>query len=189
MLVAASLLLLLGCGGDDDAEARPLLESAGGAAAANGARLDDPPGSADRVPLEGFDEVAIAIVDADGDVRGWCVLLAQTPEQRQQGLMEVEDLGGYPGMLFVWDEDSESSFHMSNTPMPLSIAWFDAEGELVSEADMAPCIDVDGCPFYPSGGSYRFALEVPQGQLDELGVGEGSTLRAGGDCAPRAGPD
>jgi uncharacterized protein len=98
----------------------------------------------------------------------------------------VTDLGGYPGMLFAWDQNTSSSFYMRNTPTPLTIAWFDAEGALVSTADMAPCEDVDGCPLYSATGSYRFAVEVPQGELARLGVGEGTRLRVGGPCTERA---
>jgi len=207
VLVLACVTLVLGCGGDDDdasgdapsgvrsepggdPEASSALSTAGDAEAAQGSELEEPPGEVQRMLLDGFGEVAIAITDSDGEVEGWCVLLADTVERRQRGLMEVEDLQGYPGMLFVWDVDTSSSFYMRNTPTPLSIAWFDDDGRYVSEADMEPCGDREDCPLYspePSGASYRFALEVPQGQLPALGVGEGSVLRVGGDCAPREG--
>jgi uncharacterized protein len=192
--------LLAGCGdgagdgargGSDEAAAdevvpsRPLT-SAGDAFAAQGSGLDEAPGPADRQPLDGFDEVAIAVREPDGGVVGWCVLLAETDEQRGRGLMEVTDLGGYAGMLFVWEADIQGSFYMRNTPTPLSIAWFDAAGEIVSTEDMAPCADVEGCPLYPASGPYRFALEVPQGQLPAVGIQEGSTIAVGGDCAARS---
>ncbi len=198
---------LVGCGDDDGASASDdasadaggttstadetpenpdALTSAGDAPAAQGAGLDTPPGPADRVSLDGFGEVAIAITGPDGKVMGWCVLLAETEAQRQRGLMEVTDLQGYAGMLFVWDADATSSFYMRNTPMPLSIAWVDTDGELVSTAGMSPCGDVGNCPLYPAKGPYRFALEVPSGQLDELGLVEGSRLAVGGSCASRA---
>jgi uncharacterized membrane protein (UPF0127 family) len=189
----------MGCGDDGDADgAGPAPSSpdvaalSGDARAARGAGLDTPPGPGDRVALGSFDvgdlrfgEVAIAVKGPDGEVMGWCVLLAATSEQRQRGLMEVTDLGGYAGMLFVWDGDVSSSFYMRNTPTPLSIGWFDADGALVSTADMDPCADIEGCPTYPSGGRYRFALEVPQGSLDDVGVTGGSTLAVGGSCAER----
>jgi len=189
----------VGCGDDGDAGgAGPAPSSpdvaalSGDARAAHGAGLDTPPGPGDRVALDSFDvgdlrfgEVAIAVMGPEGEVMGWCVLLAATSEQRQRGLMEVTDLGGYAGMLFVWDGDVSSSFYMRNTPTPLSIGWFDADGALVSTADMDPCADIEGCPTYPSGGRYRFALEVPQGSLDDVGVTGGSTLAVGGSCAER----
>jgi uncharacterized protein len=198
VVVVLAATALAGCGDDGDgagAESRSpdLAALSGGAPAAKGAGLDAPPGPADRVALDSFDvgdlgfgEVAIAITGPDGEVAGWCVLLAAIADQRQRGLMEVTDLGGYAGMLFVWDADSSSSFYMRNTPTPLSIAWFDADGGLVSTADMDPCPDVEGCPTYPSGGSYRFALEVPQGALADVGVVDGSSAAVGGSCADRA---
>jgi uncharacterized protein len=199
VMVAA---LLAGCGGDDGAQAdaddaggaggadevvpsRPM-RSAGDALAARGSELDEAPGPADRTPLDGFGEVAIAVRDADGQVVGWCVLLAESDEQHQRGLMEVTDLKGYAGMLFVWENDLQAQFYMQNTPMPLSIAWFDPAGELVSAEDMDPCETVGDCPLYGAAGPYRFALEVPQGELPSLGVEEGSVLRVGGDCAARS---
>jgi uncharacterized membrane protein (UPF0127 family) len=195
--VVLAATTLAGCGDDDGARAESpspdVAALSGDAPAAQGAGLDAPPGPADRVALESFDvgdlefgEVAIAITGPDGAVAGWCVLVAATAEQRQRGLMEVSDLGGYTGMLFVWDADSSSSFYMRNTPTPLSIAWFDADGALVSTADMDPCPDIEGCPTYPSGGSYRFALEVPQGSLADVGVVDGSSVAVGGSCADRA---
>jgi uncharacterized protein len=200
LLVVAVLAgtALVGCGDDGDgagaeSPSPDVAALSGDAPAAQGTGLEAPPGPADRVALDSFDvgdlgfgEVAIAITGPDGEVAGWCVLLAATGAQRQRGLMEVTDLGGYAGMLFVWDADSSSSFYMRNTPTPLSIAWFDADGTQVSTADMDPCPDVEGCPTYPSGGSYRFALEVPQGSLDDMGVVSGSSVAVGGSCADRA---
>ena len=163
-----------------------VLASAGDAPAAQGAGLAEAPGPADRVIFGEFGEVAIAITAPDGSVTGWCVLLAETDAQRQRGLMEVTDLQGYAGMLFVWNTDSESSFYMRNTPTPLSIGWVDSTGQLVSTEDMAPCEDVEGCPLYSALGPYRFALEVPQGGLDDLSLVEGSKVAVGGSCAPAA---
>jgi uncharacterized membrane protein (UPF0127 family) len=147
----------------------------------------EPPGIASRVPLEGFGEIAIEITDPDGEVVGWCVLLAESTEQRRQGLQGVTDLQGYPGMLFRHAEDTNVRYTMRNTPMPLSIAWFDASGALVSQTDMEPCENVDGCPPYASAAPYRTSLEVPRGDLAALGVAAGSRLDIGGACAPRGG--
>ncbi len=111
-----------------------------------------------------------------------CALLAATDQQRARGLMAVTDLKGYPGMVFRYSADSSGGFYMRNTPMPLSIAWFGADGQFVSAADMAPCDDRPDCPIYGASGVYRYALEVPQGQLAALGVGPGSVLQLTGAC-------
>jgi uncharacterized membrane protein (UPF0127 family) len=137
--------------------------------------------SADRHPLPGFGETLITVRSAQGAVFSWCLLLAENAEQRARGLMQVTDasLGGYSGMLFRFESDIDNvanSFYMRNTPMPLSIAFLDGVGGVVSTADMTPCGDVAGCPLYHATGPYRSAIEVPFGQLSALGIGSGSTV-------------
>lgn len=145
-----------------------------------------PPGDPARVPLDGFDEIAITVTPAGGgQLLAWCLLAAFTPAQRARGLMTVTDLQGYSGMAFVYEQDVTSAFYMRNTPTPLSIAWIDAAGGVVSTADMAPCEDRQGCPTYPPAGSYRTAIEVFQGQLADLGITPGATVTVGGACAAR----
>lgn len=157
----------------------PADPTVGGAPGVTGA-----PGDPARVLIPGFDELAIEVDPGDGSgLLAWCLLAARTGEQRARGLMGVTDLQGYPGMAFVYDEDSQNSFYMRSVPMPLSIAWIDSDGELVSTTDMAPCEDREGCPTYPSGGDYRLAIEVPQGDLAQLGIITGSHTRVAGPCA------
>jgi len=146
-----------------------------------------------RMPLAGFGEVAATVRTTGSDDRtgvsvapALCLLLAGSAAQRQQGLMRVTDrtLGGYDGMLFSFAEETTGSFWMRGTPMPLSIAFFDADGGLVSSTDMAPCGDSPACRTYAADGPYRYALEVPKGRLPALGVADGATLEVGGRCRP-----
>ena len=130
--------------------------------------------------IAGFGEIAFRIEPAPNQLE--CALLAADSEQRAQGLMHVTDLRGYVGMVFRFGSDSQAAFHMRNTPMPLSIAWFAADGALVSTADMAPCADGQQCPVYSASGPYRYALEVPQGQLGQLGIQPGARLALAGSC-------
>jgi uncharacterized protein len=181
--LAVALGLWLSDGGDDG-------RGAGGSGADEGAAGRDD-GGATREPFEGFGEVAVTISgpgDRGGEGDGeWCLLLAETSEQRQRGLMEVTDpaLGGYDGMLFRFPEDVFAGFYMRNTPMPLSIAFIDQEGQLVSTTDMEPCEDRDGCPLYLAAGPFRWAVEVPQGGLERLGIVAGATFT---DTAEPCGP-
>jgi uncharacterized membrane protein (UPF0127 family) len=131
-----------------------------------------------RTTVPGFGEVSIKISSGPE----LCALLAQTAAQRARGLMGRTDLAGHVGMLFVYEADNASPYHMKDTPMPLSIAWFDASGRFVSTKDMTPCLDRPTCPGYGARGPYRYALEVPQGGLGGLGVGPGSVLSVGGGC-------
>jgi uncharacterized membrane protein (UPF0127 family) len=129
-----------------------------------------------RTQVPGFGQVSIRL----GPGPELCALLARTAQQRAQGLMHRIDLAGHVGMLFVFENDTNNPFHMKDTPMPLSIAWFDSAGKFVFARDMAPCLNQAQCPGYSSRGTYRYALEVPQGQLASLGVGPGSVLTVGG---------
>jgi len=134
-----------------------------------------PVGGAPRTPVEGFGQTGFRIEGA-GAAALRCALLAETPQQQARGLMGQRDLSGYDGMIFDFNQDYNGQFYMLDTPLPLSIAWFDGAGRFVSATDMAPCLDQPGCPLYSALAPYRYALEVPQGGLPPLGVGPGSRL-------------
>jgi len=111
-----------------------------------------------------------------------CALLAETAAQQGRGLMNRTDIGGYDGMLFRFPAETDTSFYMKDTPLPLSIAFFDSSGQFVSTTDMAPCIHQPTCPLYPAARPFRYALEVPQGALPRLAIGPGTRLVTTGPC-------
>ena len=130
--------------------------------------------------VPGFTDVAFRVDRAAGVAR--CALLADTEEQRAKGLMGRTDLAGRDAMVFRFPTDTSAGFYMRNTPMPLSLGWFDASGRFLGATDMAPCGDRSGCPTYSPPGPYRQAVEVPQGGLGRLGMVAGSRLEVGGPC-------
>ena len=140
--------------------------------------------SLNRTPFGGFGEVGFRIEGGAPAqaAAARCALLAETATQQSQGLMNRRDIGGYDGMLFRFGSDTTTSFWMKDTPLPLSIAFFDGTGRFVSTTDMAPCIHQPGCPTYSAAGPYRWALEVPQGALPRLGIGPGTRLVTTGPC-------
>ena len=141
-----------------------------------------------RTPLRGFGEVAGVVTAPDGGTCEVCLLTALDAAQRDRGLMQVTDptLGGYDGMLFVFEEPTSIFFWMSDTPLPLSIAYLDADGRAGDVIDMAPCEKGGDCPGYPPTGPYRFAVEVPQGNAEALGLIKGSVLRLTATPCPLA---
>jgi hypothetical protein len=131
-----------------------------------------------------FTTTTLTLQPAEGDPVEGCYLVADTIEERSRGLMATTDLGEYAGMVFVFEADANGGFYMKDTLIPLSIAWFTAAGEFVSSADMEPCPDElaaqDECPTYAASGEYRYAIEVPQGDLEAVGIdGLGSSLETG----------
>jgi uncharacterized protein len=103
------------------------------------------------------------------------VEVAETDEQRRYGLMFRESLDQDSGMVFIFFEPQQGGFWMKNTLIPLSIAFFDVDGKIVSILDMEPCKE-EPCPSYFPGAEYMGALEVNQGAFDEWGVAEGDIV-------------
>jgi hypothetical protein len=107
------------------------------------------------------------------------VELATTNAQRQRGLMYREDLPENGGMLFVYPGPRPLSFWMQNTPLPLSIAFLDAEKRIINIADMQPFTRRS----HQSAQPAQYALEVHQGWFAEHGIEPGDV------CEFRLPPD
>lgn len=104
------------------------------------------------------------------------VEIAETDETRSRGLMERESLGGDSGMVFVMGGPTDGGFWMKDTLIPLSIAFWDDDGRILTMLDMDPCPS-ESCPSYNPGVLYTHALEVNQGFFVEHGVELGDPVR------------
>jgi uncharacterized protein len=105
--------------------------------------------------------------------------VANTFETRARGLMYRESLGPNQGMLFVFPEVERHCMWMKNTPLPLSVAFIDDSGEVVSVAEMLPHTEDSHCAARPA----RYALEMAKGWFASKGLRAGSRLQ-GLDRAP-----
>ena len=95
------------------------------------------------------------------------VELATTPVQRGCGLSHRETLALNHGMLFIFPDNRPRSFWMKDTFIPLSIAYLDRTGRILSIHNMVPSQTDQK---YPSGHPASFALEVNQGWFREKGI-------------------
>jgi uncharacterized membrane protein (UPF0127 family) len=138
------------------------------------------------VTPEGFDTIGARVVAADGSTCDVCLWRADEGDERGRGLMGVTDLGAGDGMAFVYLDPTTTAFTMQNTVIPLSIAFFGPDGEFLDAFDMEPC-RAEPCPTYPTPAGFTVAIEVPQGDLDELLIGVGSRLELGDEGCPVAG--
>ena len=112
--------------------------------------------------------------------------IADDEASQQQGLMGVTDpeLGGRAGMVFEFPDEMTTGFWMKDTPLPLSIAWFDESGSFISSADMPPCpTGEQRCPTYRATVPYQVAIEVPMGELPALGLVDQSRITLGESCS------
>jgi uncharacterized protein len=98
--------------------------------------------------------------------------VARTEEEMAKGLMFRTELRDGRGMLFAYTTDERLSFWMKNTLIPLSIAYMAADGTIVDIMDMTP----RSLAPLRSTRSVRYALEVPQGWFDRVGIKAGDRM-------------
>lgn len=98
--------------------------------------------------------------------------VAQTPEQRNTGLMFRTEMPQHEGMLFVFEQPATQCFWMKNTLLPLTAAFVADDGTIVNLADMKPQTTDAHCSTKP----VRFVLEMHQGWFAKKGLKAGSRL-------------
>ena len=121
--------------------------------------------------LEKFEKQDI-VIEGKGGSTPLRVEIARTDAQRQQGLMHRKELKDGEGMLFIFERDQVLSFWMKNTLIPLSIAYISSDGRILEIYDMEP----GNLASVSSSRSARYALEVPQGWFNRVGVAPGDRL-------------
>lgn len=106
--------------------------------------------------------------------------VAANDEQRQKGLMFREKLGKNAGMLFVFPNLAYHAMWMRNTPLPLSVAFMDDKGKILSIHEMQPHTETP----HQAAGPARYALEMSAGWFSAHKIGVGETIK-GLDKAPK----
>lgn len=121
------------------------------------------PACADLVPLK----IGPRIVSVE---------VADTPAEREYGLMQRAAMPENQGMLFVFPADSRQCMWMKDTLIPLSVAFIDTQGRIVNIADMEPHSRQIHC----SDGPVRYALEVNRGWFQRRSVQAGDNVGVAG---------
>jgi len=85
--------------------------------------------------------------------------VADDDASRERGLMGVTDLGTNDGMAFTWTEPTDTTFWMKDTLIPLSVAFVDEGGRVITISEMTPCT-ADPCQTYAAEGPYTTAVEA-----------------------------
>ena len=98
--------------------------------------------------------------------------VADSQEEREYGFMNRKKIPDGTGMLFVFDYDQVLSFWMKNTPTALSIAYITSDGYIKDIFDMKPF----SLSSVVSTGYVRYALEVPKGWFDKVGIKKGDKI-------------
>ncbi len=103
--------------------------------------------------------------------------LADSPEERETGLMGRTALPEGTGMLFIFPQEQQLYFWMKDTLIPMDVLYFAADGRYLNAETMTPCPpSTADCPIYASSGAALFALEVPPGSAGAWAMGPGGML-------------
>ena len=98
----------------------------------------------------------------------WKVEIANTNEERSQGLMYREKLEEGHGMLFVFEKVKVYEFWMKNTLIPLDMIWLDEDFDIVDVQTAVPCpVEEENCPTYKPKGVAKYVLEVNGGEFNK----------------------
>lgn len=100
------------------------------------------------------------------------VEIADDEESRARGLMNRPGLAANRGMLFVFESESQPSFWMKDTSIPLSLAFIAANGSIRQIEDLEPY----SLDFVESHRNILFALEVNRGWFAEKGIVPGDKV-------------
>jgi uncharacterized membrane protein (UPF0127 family) len=101
------------------------------------------------------------------------VEVAATPQARQTGLMYRTVMAQNAGMLFIFDQKAGHCFWMSNTKIPLAIAFIGDDSKIVNIEEMEADTTNNHCPKAP----IRFALEMNQKWFAERALGPGTLIQ------------
>ncbi|HEV2756964.1 MAG TPA: DUF192 domain-containing protein [Actinomycetota bacterium] len=126
-------------------------------------------GAAAPSPVTSF-PFATALLDNGDESTLVTVEVAETPEQHEAGLSRHTSLEEDWGMAFVFFEQRDAALPMNETTIPLSIAYFDAEGTILEIGDSEPR------EIHEPAVAYMAALAVNQGSFDEWDISEGDTI-------------
>ena len=116
-------------------------------------------------------ELPVAAISIKG--YALAVELATTPKARVCGLSKRVKLPENHGMLFIYPNIGQRTFWMKDTRIPLSIAFLDDSGRILSIHLMAAMQTNER---YRSLQPVRYALEVNQGWFDRNGISVGDLV-------------
>jgi len=106
------------------------------------------------------------------------VELATTEAEKAYGLMGRTKLPEGRGMLFINREDAQVGYWMYHCKIALDIIWIAADHRIVEMSpNTPPCLGKSStCPTYGGHEPYRYALELPAGDISRHHLQVGETI-------------
>lgn len=128
--------------------------------------------AAEKVPV---------LIHAGGSTYKFDAEIADTADERAQGLMYREHLEANEGMLFLYPVAKPVAFWMKNTPLPLDMLFIDAEGKIINVAAMAKPFDTS--PISSEGAAIA-VFEILGGSAGQLGIEAGDKVEWPAQATP-----
>jgi len=178
LLLAGLAVLACGPAPAQEAPVQEQTEQAGQTEQAPPAADPVPPNLADWLELpEGVEAIEFPTtrltMQTDGGPLELDIFIADTAVRRQRGLMYATGLPARAAMLFVFDQPTvHSGFWNNNVPIDLHVAFLDADGRIMEFVTLEARSREVRRPAQP----YRYALEMPAGRYEELGIKVGDRL-------------
>ena len=116
----------------------------------------------------------ITIATGGGRELTFQVEVADTPAKRELGLQYRRDLPPDRGMIFLFPAESEHSFWMKNTPIPLDMIFISKDLKIVGIVEQAVPFSTDSRSV-PAAS--QFVLEINGGLAGQYGVKIGDSIR------------
>ena len=120
-----------------------------------------------------FAKSVLVIETQAGGSHPFRVELAETPEQRAQGLMFRESLAPDAGMLFLYPRPQVPQMWMRNTFIPLDMLFLDGRGVVLATANNAVPRSL---AIISPGVTAAAVLELPGDAIERLGLKVGDRV-------------
>ena len=104
--------------------------------------------------------------------------IADSPEERQLGLMNRQSMEEHSGMWFVFDQEYPYAFWMKNTLIPLDMVFVNSNMQIIDIIAADPC-QKNPCKTYTPQASALYVLEVNQNFTARAGVQIGNRVKVG----------
>jgi uncharacterized membrane protein (UPF0127 family) len=119
-------------------------------------------------------EPKVTITTKEGRTISFVVEIADTPAKREMGLQYRRELAADRGMLFIFPGESQQSFWMKNTPLPLDMIFINRERKVAGIVEQTVPFSLD--PRSVSAAS-QFVLEINGGLSKRHGIKAGDSVR------------
>jgi uncharacterized membrane protein (UPF0127 family) len=116
----------------------------------------------------------VTIATEQGRELTFQVEVADTPAKRELGLQYRRDLAVDRGMIFLFPGESEHSFWMKNTPIPLDMIFIGRDRKIVGIVEQAVPFSTDSRSV---PGASQFVLEINGGLAKRYGIKAGDSVR------------